>query len=267
MVKKLFKYEFIHYLKSLLPFGSILLVIALFSRIIQFFDNGSKAYNIIFISSVVMYVIGIILCLIMCFVTAITRYYKNLFTAEGYLTMTLPVTENQHIFTKLITAFSSVLITFVNILLSFCIITLGEPLVEVYKAAAYLMKWCYEHNATDTILITFELIIYVCLAVLYMLMLFYSCITIGQLAKKNRILAAFGVYFGYYVLTQILGTVFMILIVTTDLMEYISNLFSDITEIQVMEYAFGGASVFSIILTCIFYVVCQKIIRYRLNLE
>ncbi len=267
MVKKLFKYEFIHYMRALLPFELILLIVASFSRIIQIFDDGSQTYNIIFGSSTVMYGIAIVLCLVMCFVSAITRYYKNLFTAEGYLTMTLPVTENQHLFVKWITAFLTVVISFVIIMISACIMLLGEPLVEVFKAITYLFKDFYEMSAIHTVSITIEVIVGIFLAILYVLMLFYTCITIGQLAKKNRILASFGVYFGYYVLTQIFGTIVLVLMMTTNLVERIGNLFMEFNVAETFHIIFGFLAIFIILLTCVFIIICKKIIRKRLNLE
>ncbi len=267
MVKKLLKYELLHYIRALLPFELIVLVVAFFSRIIQIFDNGSQTYDIVFYSSVVMFVISILLCLVMCFVTAITRYYKNFFTAEGYLTMTLPVTGNQHILSKWITAFLSVFASMIVVLFSVCVCTFGEPLFEILKAIGYLYKRCYQYTGFTTIFLTIEGILTACIAVFYMLMLFYSCITIGQLAKKNRILASFGVYFGYYLLTQILGTIFLILMTTTNVFNNLFNWIGTLNGDTVWHLIFGGVSLVSLILSSVLYFVCKNIIYKHLNLE
>ena len=41
-------------------------------------------------------------------------------------------------------------------------------------------------------------------------MLYYACISIGQTAKKNRILLAIGVYYIYTIIVQVISTVFSV---------------------------------------------------------
>ena len=100
MVKKLIKHEFIAYSRSLLPIELALIGIAIVLRFIQFFENQTTGYSILFGSAIFAFCAAIVVCLVMTFIVAIQRYYKNLFKSEGYLTLTLPVTHSQHIFTK-----------------------------------------------------------------------------------------------------------------------------------------------------------------------
>ena len=99
MVKTLFKYEFKSYLKTLIPFNIVLLSIAAFTRLIQFFDldivGYDVVYDIVFALATMTYVLAIVACFAAVFVMAIIRFYKNLYTAEGYLSFTLPVTPGQ----------------------------------------------------------------------------------------------------------------------------------------------------------------------------
>ena len=124
MVKKLFKYEFMYYLKALLPYQIIIPITALVNRIIQLFETKTDIYNIIFGSSVFMFIASVIVSMVMAFVLAISRFYKNLFTSEGYLTLTLPVTATNHIFVKLTTAVTFVFATIINLIILLIIINL-----------------------------------------------------------------------------------------------------------------------------------------------
>ncbi len=93
MVRKLIKYDFSSYLKLLLPVQLILLGIAALNRIIQLFEDGSSTvYNIVFGSSVFLYVVSIIIAIVLTFVVSIVRFYQGMYSNEGYLSHTLPVT-------------------------------------------------------------------------------------------------------------------------------------------------------------------------------
>ena len=147
MVKKLFKHEIAYYMRSMLPVYGILGAIAVFGRIIQFFEADNTIYNTVNIIAILSYVVAIIAVMAMSYVFTITRFYRHLFTSEGSLSFTLPVTPTQHILTKLTTAVITHAASLVVILLSACIITAGDVLVEVIKAAAYIVDLIPERLA------------------------------------------------------------------------------------------------------------------------
>ena len=97
MVKKLMKFELASYMRSLLPFQLILLGIALLHRFVQLFENDGDAYWTFFSSSTAIIIIACIVTLVATVALCIARFYKNMFTGEGYLSFTLPVTVHQHI--------------------------------------------------------------------------------------------------------------------------------------------------------------------------
>ena len=84
MVKKLMKYELASYMRSLLPFQLILLGIALLHRFVQLFENDGDAYWTFFSSSTAIFIIACIVTLVATVALCIARFYKNMFTGEGY---------------------------------------------------------------------------------------------------------------------------------------------------------------------------------------
>lgn len=210
MVKKLFKYEFISYLRTLVPMYIILFAIGVFNRFIQIFENDHFSYDIVFNSSLIALIISIIVCVVMTVIVGITRFHKNLYTSEGYLSFTLPVTSGQHIFTKLVTLVAFTAIGLVVIFASASVAMLGDVLVEVFRAIGYLAKQYFTHLGANGAFYIVELVILFLVAIVYQYLLYYSCITIGQTAKKNRVFMAFVTYFIYYLITQALGTIFII---------------------------------------------------------
>ena len=88
MVKKLFKHEFLSYARAMGIVYGILLTIAAATRIISFFESDTDAYAIIRFFSDATYFVSAAAAIGFAFVMGIVRFYKNMFTAEGYLTHT-----------------------------------------------------------------------------------------------------------------------------------------------------------------------------------
>ena len=146
MVKKLLKYEFISYLRTLVPMYIILLAIGTLNRFIQIFENEHFSYNIVFSSSVAALVVASMVCGVMTMVMGVVRFHKNLYTSEGYLSFTLPVTTGQHIFAKLVMVIAFTFIGLFVIFTSASIAMLGDVLVEAFRAIGYILK---EHLGKD----------------------------------------------------------------------------------------------------------------------
>ncbi len=269
MVGKLIKHEFIGYSKIMLPIQIVVLGIAFLLRFVQFFETDSVAYDIVFVSAVIAMVISNIVLLVSAWFYSIKRFYGNLFTNEGYLSFTLPVTPAQHIISKLIVSVSFFLLSLVTSLLSVCVATVGEVLVELIKAATFLAGKYFDFLGGHGILYIVELIVGAIVLIGSSTLLFYACIAIGQMAKKNRIFAAFGAYFVYYLITQVIGTVFVIIISTC--YEYIPF---DMIENFTVEHPFATVHIFILffvvfyaLLGLLYFVVTNLVIKKKLNLE
>ena len=277
MVKKLFKHELAYYLRSMLPIYGILLAIAALGRVIQFFEADNSVYNAISAISIITFVVAIIAVFAMTMVFTISRFYRNLFTGEGYLSFALPVTPTQHILTKLSTAVLVFLASIVVSLLAVCVITAGDVLVEIGKAIGYLVDQLPTilartfHDTTvaqwqaNLLLFVIEAILLIIAILVYDMLLFYGCVTVGQMTQKNRILAAVGVYFGYYVFTQIIGTI--VLIIAEYLpWDTLADIFNESPILCIHALVIGYTLLNLLVATALFF-VSRFIIRRRLNLE
>ena len=241
-------------------------------RILLFFENDGTVYSITFGSSVFLYVTAILAAIGITEVFSIVRFYKNLFTHEGYLTFTLPISPLCHILVKVGTAVLFTVITLAAIILSAMIVTSGELLVEIFRAIGYLVALMFkELNGLHLILYALEMIVISLVSLAGGFLFYYTCIAIGQMAKKNRVLAAFGVYFGFYVLTQVLSTVITVNVALfPDLFDAIMQDISMFAEAH--PYAFGhilfiSMSVISAAFTALYFFITHLIIRKKLNLE
>ena len=265
MVKKLFKHEFAAYWRVLIPAWIALMGISVLGRMVQFLESDSTIYSIVSGSSMIFYAIAILVAIAFPFVYAIIRFYRNLFTGEGYLTFTLPVTPAQHIGVKVLTAVALQLVSLAVVLLSAAVMMAGELLVEVWKAGVYILGIVYDHMGNHLIWFAVEAVLALVVVLVYATLYYDTCIAIGQLFRKNRVLAAVGVFFAFYVIEQIISTCVIIVaafINWDSLVLFISE--------NVYLCAHVGTwlcIVFYAVLGLVFYAVTHHIISKRLNLE
>lgn len=273
MVRKLLKYEWAHFIKTIMPMELILLGIALLTRFVQFFEADTTAYKIISISSVTMFCIACAVCLIMTFVININRFYRNLYSSEGYLSFTLPVTVDQHIFAKLITAVLTTLLSLVSVVAAVCITTAGDVLGEVFKAAGFLVKRAFDFAGWQTPLFAVEFLLLLAVILASSYLLLYACATLGQTAKKRRVLASFGIYFIYYIIKQVLGTIFIIVFsVVSDtawfvkFVDWVFDAFRNHPLIST-HISIWIAMLFTAVLGFVYYIINRFVMKNKLNLE
>lgn len=269
MVKKLWKHEFAALARTLLPIQGIALCVALLFRVLQLFETDHFVYNILFGSSVFFLVVALVVCLCSVSIFSIVRFYRHLFTNEGYLSFTLPVTPAQHIWVKLSAAVVFSLIADVVVLAAVSLATAGEVFHELILALEYLMNLVLKLEGGVHILWYLpELVITLLAVFIGELLFFYTCITIGQLAKKNRVLAAVGVYFAFYVVSQIFSTVITIVFTFfgEPIVEAVAAFF-ETYQFAAGHLVFLAIFLLTAVMGAAWFIVTHTIIRKRLNLE
>ena len=269
MVKKLLKYELYAYTRTLLPVYAILLGISVLCRFVQFFENDHVSYGIVFWSSVIALIITVVACIGMTVGYGIVRFYKNLFSSEGYLSFTLPVTPTAHLIAKTAGQFIFCAAAVAVSLVAASIATAGEVLVEVLRAGFWLVGELFEICEGNTVFYILEVLLLLAVAVIYFYLMCCACIAIGQTAKKNRILKAFGAYFVWYLITQIVGTVAIIIFAVfgeIGLLDAIAQVIADYPFAFVHVAMVGGLLLASAVSTMFFF-IAHRIMSRRLNLE
>ena len=187
MVKKLFKHEFLAWLRVLPVIYAVTLGMAAMHRILQFFENDSDYYALLNGSALSIYIIALAVCMVTPLIFAVVRFYKHLFTGEGYLTMTLPVTTANHLWAKGLTAVAFFAISALVGLLSGMIITAGEVFSEICKAAAYLLRQIPGDAAAHLAGYIAELLVLILVSLFTCCFFYYTCICLGQRFRKHRV--------------------------------------------------------------------------------
>ena len=269
MVKKLLRHEFVYYFRTFSIFLPIVLAIGIMTRILLFFDNGNPISNILIGSSYLMLFLACVALVLLGGVIGVVRFYKNLYTAEGYLSFTLPVTNTQHILTKLLAAMVCEAVCVLTVIATVAITLTGAQWQGLFESLRVTFQTMWTGVGGNLIGYIIELLLAAVLSSASAMLLIYACITVGQMAKKNRILMAFVAYFVYYMATQLLSTiltVFFYQFSTTDAMNALLEWMVYNLPTALHLY-FGGNALISAGLSVLFFFVTKRIMTKKLNLE
>ncbi len=272
MVKKLLKYEFKSMIRIPLILWGIVLLIACTVKILSLFKTDSVAFNIIYGSDIFFLVVGCTALVTVTTVLIIVRFYKNLYSSEGYLSFTLPVSEHQHIFVKTFVSFvlliGGMLVCFVSML-----IAANADFYRLYfdalsKTISDLIR---ELGTVNIVFYVIESILAFIVSTICGILVFYACLSIGQLARRRKVLLSIGVYAGLYTLAQIIMTVFMVImaVVTISNPNFINEIDDWINNNVAASIHIALCSTFVInaVGVVLFYLATYLPMKKRLNLE
>ena len=199
MVGKLIKYELIRIARiaAVPAIAMVVLSIALRVSIIDISDS-----NILFPVFLIFYVIAVVATLVVCIWVGIVRFYRTLFTGEGYMTFSLPVTCDQIIISKLLSAIIAVACGGFVCSLSLLIVSVGQSVSpqaifeSIVTTLESYLRGLYIIYVSEGALSAVENIILSIALIPESFLLFYLVMAIAQLANKNRVLIAVALYFG-----------------------------------------------------------------------
>ena len=223
MLRKLFKYDFKYIAKYTIPAMIAALCAALAAtgilRIMMSydFDKYGTIGNIAEITGGILLffcVLFIILFNLIVTVIILKRYYDNCFTDEGYLTFTLPTDSNTILVSKVLAGVLWSMITGIIMIGCLAILVLfgtsqsgviNHEITEFLSSGLKLMS-----ENPQNWLVAMEILVMTIVSVFFSITVFYLAITIGSIiAKKHKILASIGIYYGINIILSILMEIFM----------------------------------------------------------
>ncbi len=208
MVKKLLKHEFNYYYRTVGLFLPLVLITGAVAKLFSLFSSDSVLIGIVTGLAYTALMLSGTALIVMSVAIGVIRFYKNMYTAEGYLTFTLPVTNSQHIFVKLLLAVSCEILCVLTFIAALFIAFSGELLSTfVEYTSLYLRLIADSLDSVNCIFYTAEAVLILLLSVTVNMLIYFACITFGQTAKKNRILMSFGAYFLFYMASQTVSVV------------------------------------------------------------
>lgn len=204
MLKKLLRYDF----KAVLKYWWIA---ALSSVVLSFgggwcisvFSNEKALPEALYVVAgllMVIVVLGFAAFSILSTILTFSRFYKNFFTDEGYLTFTLPVKRSQLLNSKLIVSTTTTLLTtlviIIDVLIMVCVgfykdIFTGDFRTEIPADSIINVEYIGYY-----FLYFIEALALVVLLVVFSTLFMFSCITVASIiAKKAKVITAIGIYY------------------------------------------------------------------------
>lgn len=193
------------------------------------------------------------------------RFYRNLYTDQGYLMHTLPVTSHQLIWSKtFVAAIWMVISTIVMITSIFSLVFAAIPGVDRKDFWLELKDVFTMADFDGRVYIV--ILLYILLMVVSQLMsvfMGYASISIGQTFKKQKVLGAIGVYIGIYMLIQTISS-YLSMFVTMAVDPY------SMSTMDEMSFMITFLVILFIVMSALaagFYFVTHYIMKNKLNLE
>lgn len=215
-------------------------------------------------------------CILFVAIMVFVRYYKHLFTDEGYLTFTLPVSRRQIFLSKFINAATWMLLSEVVLLICGAVMivimmpTYGKGIIATDTLQSLLDSIVKEFRSRGGWMIV-QGILGILIGVAYTMLsvgVVYFCITLGAtVVKRAKIVVGVGAYYLIDIVSRILTTVLGVVPMVWVIMALI--LFSDTTPFMFNSVVTLMMTVFFAILSLLaafFHCLTLNILERRLNL-
>ena len=207
---KLLKHELIALFRVLVFFAAAVVVFAAIGRIllaVELKDLGNGSSGMLSLFFILFYVFAIMALVIAAWALGISRFYKTLFTGEGYMTLSLPVSPMGVIWAKLLSSLIAMFAACIVSVLSLCVFLIGLPgdlLSELGVEVIVSFQLWLDNIVAAPLLFVEELLLFI-VTVPVTLLIIYTCISVGQLFTGHRKLMTFIIVIGLYIVAQMLA--------------------------------------------------------------
>ena len=205
MLKKLLKHD----LKAIFKFWWIAAVISVILAVAGGFAqtvlNSERELPeaVMIIASMLRFFVyfSFFVLFLLTMVLIFSRFYKNFFTDEGYLTFTLPASRRQLLNSKLIAGVTAIASTVTLLIVNMLVIFLISDYEYITSPVFYENLQSFFRTINEELGIYFwiysiELLVLLLLCALFSLLFLFCCVTFASMiVKKGKLIAAIGIYY------------------------------------------------------------------------
>jgi len=274
MLGKLMKHEFIATWKVFVLLDVVLILAGIIAGLVAYnlplFEEWPDPLIAVLTLGFFGFIFLLVACVVLTFVYIVVRYYKSLYTHEGYLTFTLPATTTEVLSSKMITSMIWQILCALSLFLGLIALAIGfiglgsragdidmGPLyAEVYS------NFC-DMFGFDNI---GRLVLYLvsCIAgMAFNLLTFFLAITLGQLWQQHKVL---GSVIFYFMIRFVLGIIGLFVTLGSGTFRMLLDNV-DLSSAEYFQRVFSQGLVSNLILGTIFYFLCIFVTNRRLNLD
>ena len=181
-------------------------------------DTQEDVAIVLSVLTMIFAFIAIVICCVAMELYAVWRFYKSRFTDEGYLTFTLPVTTHQILLSSFVNCLISMVCALAALMVGYLVLlllgfsALDNFFPSLWEVLPLAIENLWRLFSGETGAFLAQLTLGVVTGVLNSTVVMMLAVTIGSiLAKKHKVLAAIGVYYGINMvmslITSVLGVV------------------------------------------------------------
>lgn len=226
------------------------------------YDNLTFLQGITLMTVIFIYVFTMLAVNMGCVIYIAVRYYKNLYTDEGYLMHTLPVTPRKLLLSKLLvhtiySLFTSVLtVASVAALLFVLARTLGG--VSILREFQYAWRELEAEFFISRLNYMILMLITFITGTMQGILQIYVSAALGQLASKHKVLASIGVYIAVNTALSVVGMIVSFALGAARI--------SRVVFVSPISTSVAGVSI-AVISAVVFYVITEWLMAKKLNLD
>ncbi|MDE6606693.1 MAG: hypothetical protein K2K54_02915 [Lachnospiraceae bacterium] len=277
MLKKLIKHEWRSVWKVPGAVNLFLLLYTLMGTLSfhsSIWESDNKIIESLLLLASIFYIISIIVISFTVMIYLTVRFYRNIYTDEGYLMHTLPVSQRSLVFSKLLVAFLWIVITGIVILISIfsvvvTLLTVQENISfsEIWDVLTMIFNKEYAAHFKQTFgigtLHGFLLALTMAITnILQGILMIYASISVGQMFQKHKVLGSF---LGYIVIHTVLQILNSVLLAPAMFSMRFDSTMADVTNVLLPYYYFMLGE--SIILCIVFFFMTEYFMKKKLNLD
>ena len=286
MLRKLFKNEFSATWKIMVCIFAVTLglaeIRALFDRT-GFLETSLANTPFVDVAIKVLtffFVVAMLILTAFCFIICAIRFYKTMYSEQGYLTHTLPVSPIASFFVKVVTSFVWIFSSVICFVLALVIQIAAEEKTNLFSVIVELVKGLGNKANIAELNASIEpvlgcgvwgllgcLLTFVVVAILYSIFWIYTSFTIGQLSNDHKVAWSVVAGFGLYIFGQILSLIGVVKIFQKfglDFMESIES--AEALNMKAIQFFWLAILVFAVIIVVETIVDCI-IVKKKINLQ
>lgn len=209
MVKKLIKHELIALFRTLVWLMGAVLLLGVLARICLELgvSKSTEDFSLSVVFVMIFWVFSVMALLFSAVVLSVARYFQSLFTGEGYLTFSLPVTPTQLLVGKFLSALIASVACFVVIVLSILVAIPSYLWTSIFETNVFGTLFSYLGSLLSSDpLSVLEFVLMGIASIPAGLLYLYLVASIGQLFTKGRVAITIVLYYGVsFVLSFVLN--------------------------------------------------------------
>ena len=263
MLGKLLKYDLKWIYKVVGIFYILSFIFSVIGRALNEIEN-SLVFSITAKISIGIAISMMINSLVNCLMRLWSRFIKNLYKDESYLTHTLPVEKKDIYVSKVLTALITVFTTTVVAIVCLFICFYSEANMEVLKTLLELAASTYNTTVLNLLLL---ITIVIFLEIMFIVLIGYDAIILGYKSNQKKMAKTLIIAFALYMITQVLtlGVIFVFGLFNSNVMNLINT--TDIVNIDAIKSVmYMGIGIY--IVYIIFYYFLGKLqLRKGVNVD